>query len=163
MDFKNISLYKPKMEYRRFGKTNKHISAITLGGMRYKHGWNEPRDVIPEDTLEECRKTVEMAFSMGINHIETAYGYIKSEHVYGKVLNEILKIKRESYFHMTKGVPAIAKETRKFVEEQLKALKTDYFDFYALHGMNNRNLYETACKKNGPVEELLKLKNEGVI
>ena len=66
------------MEYRRFGKTNKHISVITLGGMRYKHGWNEPRNIIPNDTLEECRKTVEMAFSMGINHIETVYGYIKS-------------------------------------------------------------------------------------
>jgi hypothetical protein len=163
MDFKNLSLYKPKMEYRRFGDTDKKLSVITLGGMRYTHGWNEPRDFIPEDTLEECRATVETAISMGINHIETAYGYIKSEHAYGIVLNDLLKLKRSSYFLMTKGAPSTAVETRKMVTDQLKALKTDYFDFYAWHGMNNRNLYETACKKNGPVEELLKLKNEGVI
>lgn len=163
MDYKNLSLFKPKMEYRRFGKTNKNISVITLGGMRYKHGWNEPRNVIPDDTLEECRTTVETALSMGINHIETAYGYIKSETAYGIVLNDILKLKRDTYYLMTKGAPATAEDTRRLVEEQLKTLKTDYLDFYAWHGMNSMKLYETACAKNGPVEELLKLKNEGVI
>jgi predicted aldo/keto reductase-like oxidoreductase len=163
MNYKNLIPFKSKMEYRRFGKTNKKLSVITLGGMRYKHGWNEPRNHIPNDTLDECRDTLEKAFSMGINHIETAYGYMKSEHTYGIVLNDILKIKRDSYFIMTKGAPVTADETRKFVEGQLKALKTDYFDFYAWHGMNNLELFEKACKKNGPVEELLKLKNEGII
>jgi predicted aldo/keto reductase-like oxidoreductase len=163
MDFKNLSLYKPKMEYRRFGKTNKNKSVITLGGMRYKHGWDAPRDMIPNDTIEECKSTVETALSMGINHIETAYGYMKSEHTYGIVLNDILKIKRDSYYLMTKGAPTTADETRRLVEEQLKALKTDYFDFYAWHGMNNIDLYQTACKSKGPVEELLKLKEEGII
>ena len=53
MDYKNVSFYKPKMEYRRFGKTEKKVSVITLGGMRYKHGWTEPRHEIPQDTLEQ--------------------------------------------------------------------------------------------------------------
>ena len=44
MDFANFSLFNPKMEYRRFGKTNKNVSVITLGGMRYKHADDEPRD-----------------------------------------------------------------------------------------------------------------------
>lgn len=151
------------MEYRRFGKTDKKLSVITLGGMRYKHGWDDPRDVIPDDTLIQCKQTVETAFSIGINHIETAYGYKKSEHTYGKVLNDVLKLKRDSYYLMTKGDPATAYETRKLVEEQLKAFKTDYIDFYGWHGINNMELYETACNKNGPVEELLKLKEEGAI
>jgi predicted aldo/keto reductase-like oxidoreductase len=163
MDFTNIRMYKPKMEYRTFGKTNKKLSVITLGGMRYIHGWNEPRNVVPDDTIEECKTTVETALSMGINHIETAYGYIKSEHTYGIVLNDVLKLKRDSYYLMTKGAPSTADETRRMVEEQLKTLKTDYFDFYAWHGMNNFDRYLTACKKGGPVEELLKLKEEGVI
>jgi uncharacterized protein len=163
MDFKNLSVYKPNMQYRSFGKTNKNISVITLGGMRYKHTWSEPRNVIPEDTLEECRQTTETAFSMGINHIETAYGYTKSETAYGIVLNDILKKKRDSYFLMTKGAPETAARTRQMVEEQLKALKTDYFDFYGWHGMNTQGRFETACKKGGPVEELHKLKAEGII
>lgn len=163
MIFNNLPIDNPKMEYRRFGKTNKKLSVITLGGMRFKHGWNEPRNVIPNDTLDECTETVKTAFSMGINHIETAYGYMKSETVYGIVLNDILKLKRSSYHLMTKGAPSNAEETRKLVEEQLIALKTDYFDFYAWHGLNNLQCYQTACQKNGPVEELLKMKDEGLI
>ncbi len=163
MDFNKFSVYRPKMEYRRFGKTNKMVSVITLGGMRFKHGDDEPRELIPEDTLAQCRDTVEKALAQGINLIETAWGYGKSEHVYGRVLNEELNIKRESYFLMTKGIPKTAVETRKMVALQLKALKTDYFDFYAWHGINTMELMEMACASGGPVEELLKLKQEGVI
>jgi predicted aldo/keto reductase-like oxidoreductase len=163
MDFKSFSIYQPKMEYRRFGKTNKMVSVITLGGMRFKHGEDEPRELIPQDTLDQCRDTVEKALAQGINLIETAWGYTKSEHVYGRVLNDELKIKRDSYFLMTKGNPKTAEETRRLVALQLKALKTDYFDFYAWHGINTLELLEIACAKGGPVEELLKLKEEGII
>lgn len=163
MDFANFSLFHPKMQYRRFGKTNKNVSVITLGGMRYKHADDEPKDLIPRETLLQCRDTVEKALAQGINLIETAWGYGKSEHVYGRVLNDELKIKRDSYFLMTKGAPKSAVETRNMVTLQLKALKTDHFDFYAWHGINNLELLEIACAKGGPVEELLKLKKEGVI
>jgi len=163
MNFKNLSVYRPKMEYRRFGKTNKMVSVITLGGMRFKHTGNEPRHEIPQDTLDQCRDTVQKALAQGINLIETAYGYGKSEHVYGLVLNDELNIKRDSYFLMTKGNPKTAEEIRKTVENQLKALKTDYFDFYAWHGINTPELFKIASGKGGPVEELLKLKEEGII
>ena len=163
MDFKNLSIYRPRMEYRRFGKTNKMVSVITLGGMRYKHASAEPREVIPPDTLDQCRDTVRKAFAQGINLIETAYGYVKSEHLYGRVLNDELKIRRNSYFLMTKGNPQTAIETRNLVALQLKALKTDYLDFYAWHGINTAGLFEMACAKGGPVEELLKMKEEGII
>ena len=163
MDFKTFSPYHPKMEYRRFGKTNKMVSVITLGGMRFINSWKEPRDIIPQETLNQCRDTVEKALAQGINLIETAYGYTKSEHAYGRVLNEELTVKRDSYFLMTKGNPKTAEETRKMVKKQLEALKTDYLDFYAWHGINTLELFETACAKGGPVEELLKLKEEGII
>ena len=163
MDFKNLTLYRPQMEYRRFGKTNKMVSVITLGGMRFKQTGVEPREIIPQETLDQCRDTVDKALNQGINLIETAYGYGKSEHAYGKVLNDELKIKRDSYFLMTKGSPNTPNETRKLVSNQLKALKTDYLDFYAWHGINTLELLEKACAKGGPVEELLKLKQEGII
>ena len=151
------------MEYRRFGKTNKSISVITLGGMRFIHGDDDPRDQIPDDTLEQCTYAVKRAFECGINHIETAHGYKKSEHALGKALNEILKINRDNYYLMTKGAPRTAGETRKLVEDQLGALKTDYFDFYAWHGINNWDRFNMACSKNGPIHELLRLKEEGLI
>lgn len=163
MDFRNFSVYRPKMEYRRFGKTNKMVSVITLGGMRYNNADDDPRDQVPRETIDQCRDTVEKAFKQGINLIETAWGYIKSEHAYGIVLNDELKIKRDSYLLMTKGAAKTATEMRKMVSLQMKALKTDYFDFYAWHGINNMELFEIACGKGGPVEELLKMKEEGLI
>lgn len=154
---------KAPMEYRRFGKTEKHLSVITLGGMRFKHTWDNPRDFIPADTLEQCRKVVQLTLNTGINHIETAWGYTKSETVYGKILNEELNIPRNSYHLMTKGNPMSGPEMRRMVEKQLKVLQTEYLDFYGWHGINNNELLNTACAKNGPVEELHKLKEEGVI
>jgi predicted aldo/keto reductase-like oxidoreductase len=151
------------MEYRRFGKTDKKLSVITLGGMRFKHGWTEPRHEIPGDTLEQCREMVQLAFDAGINHIETAWGYRKSETAYGKVLNEELNIPRSSYHLMTKGHVFTASEMRKMVENQLKDLQTEYFDFYGWHGMNNDELFQQSCKTGGAVEELLKMKEEGII
>jgi uncharacterized protein len=151
------------MSYRRFGKTERELSVITLGGMRYKHGWDSPRDEIPKAMREQCARMVKMALDAGINHIETAHGYVKSETCYGLVLHDDLAIPRERYHLMTKGAPHTAKEARRLVDEQLRALKTDHIDLYAWHGLNNAELAQVALAKKGPVEELLKMKDEGII
>ncbi len=151
------------MEYRRFGKTEKEISVITLGGMRFKHAWNEPRNIVDKETQDHCTHMVDLALKNGINHFETAYGYMKSEHAFGKTLHEELNLDRSSYYLMTKGREYSADDMRRLVEEQLKTLKTDYFDFYGWHGVNNREILNSACKSNGAVEELLKMKEEGII
>ena len=163
MNQDNQNLSRTGMEYRRFGKTEKKISVITLGGMRFKNGWDQPREHIPEETLEHCKVAVEKALAHGINHIETAWGYIKSEHALGRVLNDLLEVKRESYYLMTKGSPKTAEEAREMVSLQLKALKTDTIDFYGWHGINNQERLELSCSSNGPVRELLKMKEEGII
>jgi uncharacterized protein len=150
------------MEYRRFGKTEKDLSVITLGGMRFKHGWDEPRHLIPNDTQEQCNLMVQMAIDQGINHIETAYGYTKSETVYGRAFNA-LGLHRQSFYLMTKGNSHKRDDMRRLVEEQLTTLQTDYLDFYGWHGINNHELMTIACATGGPVEELLRMKEEGLI
>jgi len=150
------------MEYRRFGKTEEKISVITLGGMRFTHGWTPPRNHLPKDSIENCISTTRMALDLGINHIETAHGYMKSELLFGHALKE-LGVPRNKFKIMTKGAPMSGDETRRLVEEQLKALNLDYIDFYGWHGINNKELLKVAVEKNGPVETLYKLKNEGLI
>ena len=150
------------MEYRRFGKTEEKISVITLGGMRFKHGWTPPRNHLPKDSIENCISTTRMALDLGINHIETAHGYIKSELLFGHALKE-LGVPRNQFKIMTKGAPMSGDETRRLIEEQLKALNLDYIDFYGWHGINNKELLKVAVEKNGPVETLYQLKNEGLI
>ncbi|MDA3963201.1 MAG: aldo/keto reductase [Planctomycetota bacterium] len=158
-----IRNYHDSMQYRRFGKTEREISVITLGGMRYLHGWEQPRDEVPTDMLEQAVNVTRLALDAGVNHIETAYGYGKSEHCYGKVLNEELQIPRDSYHLMTKGGAQTADDIKRMVDEQLAALQTDHIDLYGWHGINTAEIQQSACASGGPVEELLKLKEQGVI
>jgi uncharacterized protein len=150
------------MEYRRFGKTEEQISVITLGGMRFKQGWNLPRNHLPRESIDNCIDITRQALDLGINHFETAHGYMKSEGLYGTAFRE-LGTPRNKFKMMTKGAPKTADDTRALVEEQLKTLKMDYFDFYGWHGINNEELLNIAIKKNGPVETLLKMREEGII
>ena len=150
------------MEYRRFGKTEELISVITLGGMRFKHGWTPPRNRLPKDSIEHCISTTRTALDLGINHIETAHGYMKSELLFGHALKE-LGVPRKQFKMMTKGAPMSGDETRSLVEEQLEALGLDHVDFYGWHGINNKELLKIAVEKNGPVETLHRLKDEGLI
>ncbi len=156
----NIKNERAPMTYRRFGKTNIELSVITLGGMRYTKSWDKPRAEVPSDMLAQCIDNIRWALANGINHIETAHGYGKSEHCYGKALNDELKLPRSSYYFMTKGDPATPAATRRMVEEQLTALKMDYIDFYAWHGINNDERLNVA---QACMEELLRLKEEGLI
>lgn len=165
-----IRNFNSKMEYRRFGKTDQHISAITLGGMRFKHNWELPRDEIPTDMIEQAVEVTQAALESGINHIETAYGYRKSEYNYGIVLNDQLKIPRDRYHLMTKGDAVGYDDMLRMIDEQLTGLKTDYFDFYAWHGVNNFDLYQKAFglgeysgSGRSAIDALLELKEQGVI
>mgnify|MGYP003995007135 CR=1 FL=1 len=150
------------MEYRRFGKTEEIISVITLGGMRFKYGWNPPRAHLPSDSVRNCIEITRQALALGINHIETAHGYMKSENLYGLALKE-LGTPRESFKMMTKGAPMTGEETRALVEEQLDSLNLDYLDFYGWHGINNEERLKAAVKSGGPVEVLHRLREEGLI
>ena len=64
---------------------------------------------------------------------------------------------------MTKGAPKTGDETKRMIDEQLTALGMSYFDFYAWHGINNREKFELALAKGGPVEVLKRYQEQGVI
>ncbi len=150
------------MQYRRFGKTEKHLSVITLGGMRYHDGWSKPRDEPHREVIEHCMRTVKQALDVGINHIETAYGYGKSEYAHGRAFQE-LGLSRDSFFLMTKGTGDDAEDMKRVLAEQFKGLKTDYIDLYGYHGINNQEILDRALRKGGPLEVLEDYKRQGLI
>jgi predicted aldo/keto reductase-like oxidoreductase len=158
-----IRNFNPKMSYRRFGRTEQALSVITLGGMRFVDGWGEPRQEPTDRMLEHCAKVTKSALEHGINHIETAWGYGKSEHCYGMVLNDILNVPRGRYHLMTKGNPTTAAEARERVEAQLTGLKVDHIDLYGWHGVNTPEHVDIISDPNGPVAELKKMQDEGMI
>ncbi|NJL37132.1 MAG: aldo/keto reductase [Leptolyngbyaceae cyanobacterium SM1_4_3] len=112
------------MRYRRFGQTNLNISIFSLGTMRYLA------------SEENARLTVERSLSSGINHLETARGYGKSEQFLGKALVD-LGISRVQVYITSKIPPTADPEAMaRSIDDSLAALGMDYLDCLAIHGLN---------------------------
>jgi uncharacterized protein len=113
------------MHYRRFGKTQLLISVFSLGTMRC---------LISE---EVAITTVNQAVSRGINHLETAKGYGKSEEYLGAAISAGLPIDRDR-LHITTKIPPTgnAATIERSIDDSLKRLKLDYLDCLAIHGIN---------------------------
>ncbi|MGQ4648772.1 aldo/keto reductase [Lyngbya aestuarii] len=114
------------MRYRRFGKTNLLLSVFSLGTMRCL------------TSESDARKTVLQGIAKGINHLETARGYGKSEQYLGNILKTELPIPREQLYVTTKLPPTPSAELmRQWIEESLERLQLDYLDCLAIHGINS--------------------------
>lgn len=70
------------MNYRTLGRTGLSVSEVSLGGA-YLMGDN------PDQFLERTRAVVEAAAALGINYIDTAPLYGKSEILLGKALGDL--------------------------------------------------------------------------
>ncbi|ABK42933.1 aldo/keto reductase [Magnetococcus marinus MC-1] len=151
------------MEYRRFGQTEKQISVFTMGGMRFLHVWDKPHDQLPADSEEHCYQMLQTALDGGINLIETAKGYGKSERLIGRALPR-LRQSRDQYHLMTKASPTeTAGQMRRHVEDALRHMGVDHIDFFALHGINTRPLLRLSLRSGGPMSALEALQREGKI
>jgi predicted aldo/keto reductase-like oxidoreductase len=113
------------MRYRRFGKTNLHLSVFSLGTMRCLA------------SLTNAQQTIQQAVNFGINHLETARGYGKSEHYLGEILKSGLSVPREQ-LHITTKLPPTpdAGLMHQWIDESLERLQLDYLDCLAIHGIN---------------------------
>jgi uncharacterized protein len=115
------------MEYRRFGQTNLNLSVFSLGTMRCLAS--------PQTALA----TIEKALACGINHLETARGYGKSEEYLGAYLASKNAIPRERIYITTKLPPTPNRQTMaQWIDESLVRLQTDYIDCLAIHGLNTQ-------------------------
>lgn len=97
-------------------------------------------------------KTVQRAVELGINHLETAKGYGKSEVYLGAALRHI-PLPRNQLYVTTKILPiADATQTERAIDESLERLGLDFLDALAIHGINTWEHLswvqaETGCMK----------------
>ncbi|MBE9034666.1 aldo/keto reductase [aff. Roholtiella sp. LEGE 12411] len=126
------------MQYRRFGKTNLRLSVFSLGTMRHLA------------SFENAQQTIEQALALGINHIETAKGYGKSEEYLGGVLKAGLSVPR-TRLHITTKIPPTddADTMRRCIDESLEKLQLDYLDCLGIHGLNTWQHLEWVQAKGG--------------
>ncbi|MDM9383104.1 aldo/keto reductase [Chlorogloeopsis sp. ULAP01] len=138
------------MRYRRFGKTQLRLSVFSLGGMRYLA------------TPENVWQIIEKAIALGINHIETARGYGKSEEYLGAAIALGLPITR-SQLHITTKIPptADADTMRRCINESLERLHLDYLDCLGIHGLNTWEHLDWVKAKGGCMQAVKEAVAEG--
>lgn len=126
------------MQYRRFGKTELRLSVFSLGTMRYLAS--------PDNVWQ----TIQTAIALGINHIETARGYGKSEEYLGQAIALGLPIPRSQLYITTKIPPTVDADTmRRCIDESLERLHLDYLDCLGIHGLNTWEHLDWVKAKGG--------------
>jgi len=149
------------MLYRKFGRTGIYVSILGFGAMRLPLKEIKENSIVDE---ELSIKIIHKCLKSGINYIDTAYGYCKgeSEVMVGKAIKNYQRNK--VYISTKSPVGLIEKrdDYRRFLEEQLKKLNTDYIDFYHFHSLNWQNFQEKVLKLN-LLDEAIKAKEEGLI
>ncbi|KYC39968.1 oxidoreductase [Scytonema hofmannii PCC 7110] len=138
------------MKYRRFGKTNLCLSVFSLGTMRYL------------SPPENAWQTVQKAIALGINHLETARGYGKSEEYLGGAITLGLPVSRSQVYITTKIPPTADADTmRRCIDESLDKLNIDYLDCLAIHGLNTWEHLDWVKTKGGCMKAVEEAREDG--
>ncbi len=136
------------------------LSALGLGMMRLPLIGDT--GIVDE---EKAAEMVDFAYKNGINYFDTAWGYHNgnSELITGKLLS---RYPRNTYYIATK-FPGYDNsnfgKVEEIFEEQLKRCRTDYFDFYLFHNVNESNIDNYLNPEYKTFEYLIEQKRNGKI
>ncbi len=135
------------MEARILGKTGYSVGIIAFGGI-----------VVDGMAPKEAADIVSEAFERGVNYYDVAPSYGNAQYVLGPALEPY----RKKTYLACKTMERTAHNARMELLESLKALKTDYFDNYQLHALNEPEEIETVFAPGGAMETLIWAKKQGV-
>lgn len=148
------------MQYRSFPKIDKQLSVLGLGCMRLPVIDNDPAKI----DKEKANVLLESALEAGINYVDSAWAYHKgmSEPWLGEAI-ERLGVRDKLNIASKSPVWLINEESDwdKFLELQLKRLRTTHIDFYLMHALNKER-WDNVLKHNG-LGFLEKAKKDGRI
>lgn len=137
---------------------SRQVSALGFGLLRLPAVEGYPDSV----DLERSKILIDLAIRNGVNYFDTAYTYQngESERAAGEILSAY---PRESYhlaskFYVARGLPI-----DQVFEEQLRRCKTEYFDFYLLHGVQEQYLSAYMSPENDYIGYLKKQQKAGRI
>lgn len=133
---------------RTLGQTGLEVTCMTLGAA--------PCGIAEDVTVEEVSQIVNEAIDLGVNFIDTAPKYGKSETGIGRALGT----RRKEIHLATKVWADTIEEAEKSFSNSLKTLKTDYVDVLYFHHLGDREVNK-ARNPDGVFTWLLKQKSAG--
>ncbi len=135
------------MEQRTLGKTGYRVGVIAFGGI-----------VVDQMAQDEAAEVVAEAVARGVNYFDVAPTYGRAQYILGPALQP----HRKSVYLACKTSRRTAAEAQAELEESLRALRTDYFDNYQLHGLDKPEDIRTVFSPGGAMEVLLAAKRSGI-
>ena len=153
------------MLYRKLSKTGIDLSVLGFGCMRLPTIDNRPEKI----DYPQAIRLLHHAIDNGVNYVDTAYFYHAA--VFGQrgesepFVGEALSGGWRKKINLATKMPLFQLNQREqmdaFLKEQLERLKTDYLDFYLLHGLNGETW--NRMRDLGVREFLDKKKAEGTV
>lgn len=148
------------MRYRPFGKTGFEISALGFGAMRLPRRREDGREM-PDEELSIAM--MRRAFELGVNYVDTAWGYVdsQSERIVGKALKgwrDRVRVSTKYPLWESKS----RDDFRRILEEQLRRLDVDRVDFYHFHGMDMAQ-WNDIVRPQHLLDEMARARDEGLV
>jgi aryl-alcohol dehydrogenase-like predicted oxidoreductase len=130
------------MEYRKLGRTGLRVSVLGFGALEVGRNWpywRQDKDDFSRPDESDAIKVIHRAIDAGINFFDTAPAYLASEEILGKALKGLRKevliaTKCGEWFDGKNSVYDYSyAETKKFIDNSLRQLKTEYTDLLQIH------------------------------
>lgn len=135
---------------RTLGKTAARVSILAMGaGSRFLMYKDE----------EEALQAATQALDAGINYIDTSDDYGEN-HLSERRIGKVLKGRRQGIFVATKLSDRNGAESRRVVEESLRALQLDQVDLIHIHSLTTEEDLKSIESKGGVLEQLMKMRDE---
>jgi hypothetical protein len=126
--------------------------------MRFQESWLRGAETSPT-SQRNLEATLDRAFELGINHVETARGYGTSEAQLGPAL---ARHPRDRFILQTKVLPTEdAREFESHLEESFRLLGVDYLDLFGIHGVNDARAVARTLAPGGCLEVAERFRQQG--
>jgi predicted aldo/keto reductase-like oxidoreductase len=119
------------MKYRKLG--SEKVSALGFGCMRLPVIDNDQGKI----NEPEATRIIHYAIEHGVNYVDTAWGYHRgeSEPFVGRALQGGWRDKVQLATKLPQWLVKTHEDCDKYLNEQLKKMQTDHFDFYLVHAL----------------------------
>jgi uncharacterized protein len=124
------------MEYRKFGKLDWQVSALSFGCMRLPT--RDGRGYSPEVNEAESIAMIRRGIDAGINYVDTAYPYHggQSEIILGMALRDGYRGRVKLATKSPVWLIQKPEDFDAYLREQMTRLQAEHIDFYLLHALS---------------------------